>query len=240
MPDALVSIEGRVATVTIDRPPVNALTIDSYREIATVFADVAAREDVHCIVLTATGKRAFCAGFDFRQFAAAGGTEDDPSRPEVLRAMFETVRTCSVPVIAALNGPAIGAGCVLAAVCDIRIGGDNASFGLPEIDFGRIGGAAYLASMVSPGRLRQMVFTGEPMSARQALHEGLLTDLVDADQVVNEAMKIAIRIAAKSRLALCEIKKALTGLADLSIEDGYRLEQDRSQKLRLALEGAVQ
>lgn len=240
MPDTLIAIEGRVATVTIDRPPVNALTIDSYREIAKVFADLGAREDIHCIVLTAAGKRAFCAGFDFREFAAVGGTEDDPSRPEVLRAMFETVRGCSVPIIAALNGPAIGAGCVLAAVCGIRIGGENASFGLPEIDFGRIGGAAYLAPLVSPGRLQQMVFTGEPMSARQALREGLLTELVDTDQVVSEAMKIAVRIAAKSRLALCEIKNALTELADLSIEEGYRLEQDRSQALRSALEGAVQ
>lgn len=237
MPDTHMSIEGNVATVTINRAPVNALTIDSYREIRDVFDDLGSREDVHCIILTGAGQRAFCAGFDFRQFVAAGETEDDPKRPEILQAMFEAVRTCNVPVIAALNGPAIGAGCVLAAVCDIRIGGENAGFGLPEIDFGRIGGAAYLAPLVSPGRLRRMAFSGQPISARQALHEGLLTELVDADQVAVEALAIATIFAAKSRLALCEVKRALAGLGDLPIAEGYRLEQDRSRTLRTALEG---
>lgn len=240
MSDVRISVEDKIATVMIDRAPVNALTIDSYLEIRCAFDDLGGRQDVHCIVLTGAGERAFCAGFDFRQFAAAGATEDDPKRPEILAAMFEAVRTCSVPVIAALNGPAIGAGCVLAAVCDIRIGGPNAAFGLPEIDFGRIGGAAFLAPLVSPGQLRRMALSGQPISANQALSEGLLTELVEAGAVIAAARALAQILAAKSRMSLTEMKKAVAELADLPIVEGYRLEQDRSRNLRAALEDAGQ
>ena len=239
MADTHTDIDGAVATVTIDRPPVNALTIDSYREITGVFKVLGAREDIGCIILVGAGTRAFCAGFDFRQFAAAGAKEDDPARPAILRGMFEAIRNAPVPVIAAVNGPAIGAGCVLAAVCDIRIAVETARFGLPEIDFGRIGGAAYLAPLLSSGCLRRMVFTGQPLSARQALQEGLVGEIVAPEALLETSLSLATVIAGKAGPAVRQMKAALEGLAGLSVTEGYRLEQEHSLRLRDALSGGA-
>ena len=237
MADTRLQIAGSVATVIIDRPPVNALTLASYLEITGVFETLGAREDVSCIVLTGAGDRAFCAGFDYRQFNSAGASEDDPRRPEVLRTMFETIRNCPLPVVAAVNGPAIGAGCVLAAVCDIRLAADTARFGLPEIDFGRIGGAAYLAPLVSPDCLRYMALTGLPLSAQLALRVGLVWDLVELAALPVAAAALSAKLASKPRPALAAMKTALGQLAGRSIVDGYRFEQEQSVALRKLLEG---
>lgn len=238
MSDTCLDIEGAIARVVIDRPPVNALTIASYREIRSVFLALATREDIGCIILTGAGQRAFCAGFDFRQFAAAGSTEDDPERPEVLRGMFEAIRTCPIPVIAAVNGPAIGAGCVLAAVCDIRIAAEGARFGLPEIDFGRVGGGAYLAPLISPGRMRMMAFSGRPITAEQALQAGLVEEILPFEDLMPRTMDIATVIAGKNGRALHAMKGALDGMAGLSVTQAYRLEQEYSLRLRAANEGS--
>lgn len=238
MADTILQLADGVATVTIDRPPVNALTIDSYREVTAVFEGLATRDDIRCIILTGTGQRAFCAGFDFRHFAAAGDTEDDPRRPEVLRGMFEAIRSSPIPVIAAINGPAIGSGCVLVAVCDIRIAAEGARFGLPEIDFGRVGGGAYLAPLMSPGRMRMIAFTGQPITAGEALLAGFVEEVVPVERLMDRAMALAGVIAAKDGLALRYMKRALDGMAGLTVTDAYRLEQDYSLRLRAAREGS--
>lgn len=238
MPDTILEIEGAIAKVVINRPPVNALTIDSYREITAVFLALAIREDINCIILTGSGHRAFCAGFDFRQFAAAGSAEDDPRRPEILRGMFEAIRTCPIPVIGAINGPAIGAGCVIAAVCDIRLAALGARFGLPEIDFGRVGGGAYLAPLVSPGRMRMMAFSGRPITAEEALQTGLVEELLPPDQLMERAKVLAGVIAGKNGTALRYMKGALDGMTGLLVTDAYRLEQDYSLRLRAVNEGS--
>ena len=237
MPDLQITIDGAIARVTIDRPPVNALTIDSYRELTASFKMLGARAELSCIILSGAGERAFCAGFDFKQFAKDGEGEDDPERPIILSRMFEAVRCCPIPVIAAVNGPAIGAGCVLAAACDIRIGSQNATFGLPEIDFGRVGGSAYLAPMVAPCTLREMAFTGSPLDAEKARSAGILGAVVPQAELADATHLIAIKIASKNPLAVRHVKAALDGMAGLSIEDAYALEQNYSMQLRNALEG---
>ena len=151
--------------------------------------------------------------------------------------MFETIRNCPLPVVAAVNGPAIGAGCVLAAVCDIRLAADTARFGLPEIDFGRIGGAAYLAPLVSPDCLRYMALTGLPLSAQLALRVGLVWDLVEPAALPAAAAALGAKLASKPRPALAAMKTALGQLAGRSIVDGYRFEQEQSVALRKLLEG---
>lgn len=237
MSDVTITIDGAIACITIDRPPVNALTIESYREITDNFERLGAEENIACIILSGAGERAFCAGFDFKQFAKSGGVEDDPERPAILRDTFETVRLCPVPTIAAVNGPAIGAGCVLAAACDIRIGAENAAFGLPEIDFGRVGGAAYLSPMISSGTLREMAFTGSALNAREARDAGILRTVVPLADLVDAARHLAEKIASKHPLAVRHVKAALNGMVGTSIKDAYALEQEYSKLLRSALEG---
>ncbi|MFZ1090820.1 MAG: enoyl-CoA hydratase/isomerase family protein, partial [Xanthobacteraceae bacterium] len=129
MSELVIETAGKIVTVTIDRPPVNALTIALYGQITDAFEELGKRTDVHCAIFTGGGTRAFCAGLDLREFLAAT-PEQDPERAAVVRRTFSAVRHCAIPVIAAVNGPALGAGAVLASVCDIRISAASATFGL--------------------------------------------------------------------------------------------------------------
>ena len=162
MNEVVVETSGKIVSVTLDRPPVNALSMALYQRLADVFDEIGQRTDVHCAVLSARGSRAFCAGLDLREFLAAK-VEDDPGRAKIVRRMFASVRHCAIPVIAAVNGPALGAGCVLASVCDIRIAAENATFGIPEINamtegfLDRGGSSPAFASSISPGSSRDRI-----------------------------------------------------------------------------------
>ncbi|MEO3748955.1 enoyl-CoA hydratase-related protein [Plantactinospora sp. B5E13] len=227
-----VERNGAVARVVIDRPPVNAITLDDYRAITDVFTRISGSRDVHCVVLTAAGRRAFCAGLDLREFLASTA-EEDPARALVVRATFESVRTCAVPVIAAVNGPALGAGAVLASVCDIRIAARSATIGLPEINVGRCGGGAYLGRLVPPGALRRIFFTGEPVDAEEAYRIGLFDEVVDAAELPAAADRLAARIAGKSPVGLRYGKTALNEVEGLPVERGYPIEQGYSTRLMM-------
>jgi enoyl-CoA hydratase len=232
-----VERSGKVVTVAINRPPVNALTLALYEEIAEVFESLGQGDDnVNCAVFTARGDRAFCAGLDLHEFLAAK-VEDDAARAQVVRRTFEAVRTCAIPVIAAVNGPALGAGAVLAAVCDIRIASERATFALPEINVGRCGGAAHLGRLIPQGALRKMFFTGRPIPSAEAYRIGLADEVVAPEFLLERAMTLAEEIAAKAPLGLRLGKQALNGAEFLPVAEGYALEQSFSTKL-LATEDA--
>ncbi|MEQ8814659.1 MAG: enoyl-CoA hydratase-related protein [Thalassobaculum sp.] len=220
----------RIARVTLDRPPVNALTLQLYADIAELFESSSGWDDVNVIVLSGAGSRAFCAGLDLKEFMAAT-VEDDPKRGAVVRRCFSAVRNAAVPVIAAVNGPALGAGCVLASVCDIRIAADNATFGLPEINVGRCGGGAHIGRLVPQGALRRMFFTGRPIDAAEAFRIGLVDEVVPADQLAAAAGRLAAVIADKAPLGLRYGKQALNEIEFMPVEDGYAREQQYSTRL---------
>src|SRR5215467_9197428 len=182
MSELIVETQGKIVTVILNRPPVNALTLALYERIAETFEAIGTRTDVHCAILTGAGTRAFCAGLDLKEFLAAT-PEQDPERARIVRRTFSAVRHCAIPVIAAVNGPALGAGCVLSSVCDIRIAAQNATFGLPEINVGRCGGGAHIGRHIPQGALRKMFFTGRPISADEAFRLGLVQDVVAPDQL---------------------------------------------------------
>ena len=148
--DLVVNRSDGVALVTINRPPVNALTLALYADIADLFDSMADWNDVNVAVLTGSGTRAFCAGLDLKEFLAAS-VDDDPERAKVVRRCFASVRHAAIPTIAAVNGPALGAGAVLASVCDIRIASETATFGMPEINVGRCGGTAHMGRHLPQG-----------------------------------------------------------------------------------------
>jgi len=221
---------GGIARVTLDRPPVNALTLQLYGEIAELFESTAGWDDVHCIILSAAGSKAFCAGLDLREFLAAT-VEDDPKRAAVIRRTFTAVRNAAVPVIAAVNGPALGAGCVVAACCDIRIAAEHATFGLPEINVGRCGGGAHLGRLIPQSALRRMFFTGRPIDAAEAFRIGLVDEVVPADQLAETAGRLAAVIAGKAPLGLRLGKAALNEVEFMAVDDGYAREQQYSTRL---------
>ncbi|MEQ9331793.1 enoyl-CoA hydratase-related protein [Thalassobaculum sp.] len=220
----------RIARITLDRPPVNALTLQLYADIAELFESSSGWDDVNVIVLSGAGSRAFCAGLDLKEFMAAT-VEDDPGRGAVVRRTFAAVRNAAVPVIAAVNGPALGAGCVLASVCDIRIAADTATFGLPEINVGRCGGGAHIGRLVPQGALRRMFFTGRPIDAAEAFRIGLVDEVVPADQLAAAAGRLAAVIADKAPLGLRYGKQALNEIEFMPVEDGYAREQQYSTRL---------
>ena len=230
MTELVVETAGKIVTVTINRPPVNALTLALYGQIADTFEAIGARTDVHCAIFTGAGTRAFCAGLDLKEFLAAT-PEQDPERAKIVRRTFSAVRDCAIPVIAAVNGPALGAGCVLASVCDIRIAAANATFGLPEINVGRCGGGAHVGRYVPQGMLRKMFFTGRPISAEEAYRVNLIEEIVPAERLMEAARELAGIISEKAPLGLRFGKKALNEIEFMPVEEGYAREQIYSTKL---------
>lgn len=219
-----------IAVITLNRPPVNALTMLLYQRLAEIFEQIGKEPDVHCVIFTAAGTKAFCAGLDLNEFLAAT-PEDDPARAAIVRHTFSALRHCAIPVIAAVNGPALGAGCVLASLCDIRIASENATFGLPEINVGRCGGGAHLGRLIGQGALRRMFFTGKPVSASEAFRIGLVDQLAMPEELMNAAQELARVIAAKSPLGLRYGKQALNEIEFLPVEEGYPIEQAYSTRL---------
>ncbi|MEQ9815051.1 MAG: enoyl-CoA hydratase-related protein [Azospirillaceae bacterium] len=223
-------IADRIARVTLDNPPVNALTLALYEELGTVVEAAAERDEVNVVLLTGAGRRAFCAGLDLREFLAAS-VEDDAARAAVVRRCFARIRHAAVPVIAAVNGPALGAGAVVASVCDIRLAADHATFGMPEIDVGRCGGAAHLGRHFPPGVLRRMAFTGQPIGAAEALHHGFVSEVVPFERLAERARALASVIAGKAPLGLRLGKKSIDEIEFLPVEAGYEIEQGYSTRL---------
>lgn len=219
-----------IARVTLDRPPVNALTIALYEEIAELFVGMKDWDDVNVVVLTGAGHRAFCAGLDLHEFLAAK-VEDDTARAKIVRRMFAEVRGAPLPVIAAVNGPALGAGCVLASVCDVRIAAEKATFGLPEINVGRCGGTAHMSRHLPQGLLRRMFFTGQPIDAVEAYRVGFVQQVVPGEELHEAAEELASIIAKKAPLGLRLGKEALNRVEFMQVEEGYELEQQYSTKL---------
>ncbi|MBA15654.1 MAG: enoyl-CoA hydratase [Sphingomonas sp.] len=221
---------GAVMRVTINRPPVNAITLADYEELAGVFEEIGRNAAINCVIFTAAGTKAFCAGKDLHEFVTAR-LEDDAANAVIVRRAFAAIRHCPVPVIAAVNGPALGAGCVLTAVADIRLASPNATFGLPEINIGRCGGTAHLGRLINQGLLRRMVFTGRAISAAEALSAGLVQEIVDADKLLDAAHTLADEIATKAPLGLRLGKESMNAAEFLAVDEGYALEQTYSTKL---------
>jgi enoyl-CoA hydratase len=230
MPDIDITTDSGVTTVLLNRPPVNALTTELYEELAHVFAHLGEALDVNCAILTAAGTKAFCAGKDLKEFLATT-IEEDPGKAVITRNAFNAILHCRIPVIAAVNGPALGAGCVIATCCDIRLASEAATFSLPEINVGRCGGGAHVGRLVSQGMLRKMFFTGQPLSAAEAYRVGLVDGLSKPEDLMRDAQQLAATIAAKAPLGLRTGKKALNEVEGMPLEQGYPIEQRYSTEL---------
>jgi enoyl-CoA hydratase len=228
--DLQLEVRSKVLVVTLDRPPVNTLLLDTYQEIARTFDGISLRTDVNCVIFTAAGTKAFCAGLDLKEFAAAK-LEDDPGRAAIVRHCFAAIRHCALPVIAAVNGPALGAGCVLTSVCDIRLAAETATFGLPEINVGRCGGTAHMGRHLPQGLLRRMFFTGQPIRAQEAERFGFVDQVLTHEALMPAALAMAELIAEKAPLGLRLGKAAMNEIEFLSVEDGYAAEQRYSTRL---------
>jgi enoyl-CoA hydratase/carnithine racemase len=227
-----------VAVVALSRPPVNALGRAIREELLDTFDALQDRNDVRVIVLTARGK-VFCAGADIKEKQALGGAPGDHTRANRLtRDAFYAVLDSAKPLIAAVNGAALGAGFVLCACCDLVIAAESALFAMPEIDVGLGGGASILRRMLPPSKMRRMMLTGERVAAAELYRLGAVEACVPDAELLPKAIELASVIAAKSPTAVRTIRESFVTVEGLDLREGFRVEQNYTTELSKSADAA--
>ena len=226
-----VELEAHVATVTITAPPVNAQDRRFREETVRVFDVLHDTAEVRAVVLTGEG-RAFSAGADLRErpnlAEEPGGY---PRHNRLVRASFDAVMECSKPVIAAVNGAAIGAGCVLALSCDILVVAEEAFLSMTEVDMGLAGGVRHVLRFFGQSDARMMIYTARRISGLELLRMNAASICVPRARLLEEATAVAREIAGKVPLAVQTAKRSFTLTEEMPLRDGYRYEQSQTVAL---------
>ncbi|HEX4021033.1 MAG TPA: enoyl-CoA hydratase-related protein [Acidobacteriaceae bacterium] len=216
-----------VAFVTLNRPRVlNVLNAATLAELSIAFTTIRSDDSIRAAVLTGAGEKAFAAGADIHELAQANGAQG----LELARrgqAVFSAIEECGKPVIACINGFALGGGCELSLACTLRIAGENARLGQPEVKLGLIpgyGGTQRLPRLVGKGVALQLILTGEMISAADALRVGLVNEVVPLDQLLARGEQIARTIASMAPLAIRYSLEAVHRGYDVPLEEGLYLE----------------
>ena len=217
----------RVVTLTISRPEkLNALNAETLSEIEAAFAAFASDSNVGAIIVTGAGPKAFVAGADIEGLAKASAIEAREIALQGQR-VFRRIETCGKPVIAAVNGFALGGGLELAMACTVRVASANAKLGQPEVKLGIVpgfGGTQRLPLLVGRGRAMEMLLTGEPVTATEAYRIGLVNHVVEPEQLLEKAKEIALKMLANAPVALALTMEAVdVGLA-CGLEQGLQFE----------------
>ena len=221
--------EKGIATITFNRPEVlNALNEASLQEFSNALDAVASDEDIRVLVLTGAGEKSFVAGADITEFL----------RFNVLKAkifaetghgLINKLQELPIPVIAAVNGYALGGGCEIVIGCDFIYAAENAMFGLPEINLGIIpgfGGTQRLPRLIGKNMAKEMIFTGKMISAAEAHAVGWVNTVCPQDELMAEVMKTATIIASKGKASLRAAKQAINSGMDVDLKTGCRIEID--------------
>jgi len=226
-----VSIDAHVATLSLNSPPVNALTRVLNDELTLALDRISEMDDIRAVVLTGEGK-VFCAGADLKGRAETiKGPGDLPAHSRRTRECFHAIRECAKPVVAAINGAALGSGLAMVASADILIASEKASLGLPEIDVGLLGGARHAMRLFGHSRLRRMALTGYRVDGPELYRLGIVEACVAPEDLMPAALELARAIASKSPVATRMSKHTLNTIEDMSLRDGYRYEQDMTASI---------
>jgi enoyl-CoA hydratase/carnithine racemase len=211
------SAEGGVATLTVDRPPVNALSYRTKEEIAGCLEEVAADPAVRCLIIFGAGGRAFSVGSDIKEFPEVTARRLGRQRAVQEHAVYNRVDSFPIPTIAAIEGHCLGGGLELALACDLRVASETSTLGLPEVTLGVFpagGGTERLPRLIGEARARELIYTGETVGARDAWRIGLVNRVAPAGQALLLAQELGRTIAAKSAVTLRTVKAVMDrGLA---------------------------
>ena len=217
----------RIALVTLCRPHVrNALNTDIGHRIADVFSSLSASRDVRCVVLTGAGEEAFCAGGDLKERLGMT-TPEWMAQHQVFERAFAAVRRCRSPVIAAVNGLAVGGGCELVLNSDFATCTPAARFGQPEVKLGIMpgcGGTQLLPRRIPPGLACELLMTGRTIGSDEALRHGLVNHIFDHADLLERTLGIARQITANSPAAVSEVKRAIRAGAGQTVEAALETE----------------
>jgi len=244
-----VEMSERLATITLNRPEaLNALNAKMLSELTMAFEHLSMAADVGAIILTGAGDKAFAAGADIKDMAGLNGMEMQRFS-EKGRRLEDVMAACSKPILAAINGYALGGGCELALACDIRIASDRAKLGQPEVNIGIIpgfGGSQRLPRLVGAGWAAELVFTGDSIDAATAERIGLVNRVVPHDRLMHEARALASKILAKGPAAIALAKACLRAAQEMPLAAGLAFEtsafglvgttQDKEEGIRAFLE----
>ncbi|HYP83138.1 enoyl-CoA hydratase/isomerase family protein [Variovorax sp.] len=226
-----VRIDDFVATLTMNAPPVNALTRTLNDELTLALDRISEMDEVRAVVLTGAGK-VFCAGADLKGRASViKGPGDLPAHSRRTRECFHAIRECAKPVVVAINGAALGSGLAMVASSDVLVASEKASLGLPEVDVGLLGGCRHAMRLFSHSRLRRMALTGMRVDGAELYRLGVVEACVPPDELMPRALEIARTIAAKSPVSTRMGKHTLNVIEDMSLRDGYRYEQDMTAQI---------
>ncbi len=225
----LFEVQEGVGILTFNRPKaLNALNSETLDELADVIKRVHCDDTVRVLVLTGAGDRAFVAGADITGFPSMNGLQARLFA-ERGQGIFFDIENLPKPVIACVNGFALGGGCELAMSCDFIYASDKAKFGQPEVNLGLIpgfGGSQRLLRLVGRAKTKELCMTGEMVDAQQAKELGLAAKVFPADQLIEETMKVARALAAKSPGVLRSVKKIVDAGADIDLRNGCALEAE--------------
>lgn len=224
----LVEKNEGVAVITINRPDkLNALNSKVHEEGVAALDELSNDEEIRVVVFTGAGEKSFIAGADISEFA--GKTPVTQRAVFQNRTLFNSIDTFPKPVIAMINGFCLGGGCELSLACDIRIASENAKLGQPEINLGIIpggGGTQRLTKLIGEGKSMEMILTGDMIDAGTALKLGLVNHVYSAEELEENTMKLAKKIASKSPIALQMAKEAVKTASKSNLDEGLRREVD--------------
>lgn len=222
----LLDVENHIATVTINRPPVNPLNSVVFKELGKMMDELDQRDDVRIIILTGSGDKAFVAGADVNEMANVDLTDINKMN-KVSRSAFSKVENATKPVIAAINGVALGGGFELALACDLRISSEKAQFSFPEVGLGIIpggGGTQRLQKIVGQGVAKQLLYFGDMLSAKKAEEFHIVNEVVKHEEVLNTAKEWAKKLAKKPPIAVQMLKLAVNKGSNVDVETGLIIE----------------
>ena len=222
-----------VAEIVMDNPPVNALTVAGWFELADTVTQLGLDPKTRAVVLRAEG-RGFNAGVDIKEMQNTEGFDALIGANRGCFAAFAAVYDCKVPVIAAVHGYCLGGGIGLVGNADVIVASDDATFGLPEVDRGALGAATHLARLVPQHKLRAMVFTAATATARELEHYGSVLRVVPEEKLRDAAFEVARAIAAKSPTVIRAAKESLNGIDLWDVKRSYRYEQGFTFELNLS------
>lgn len=225
----LLETTDKIATITINRPKsLNALNTEVLDELFLAVDAIASNEEIRVLVLTGSGEKAFVAGADISELAELNPLSAKHFVTNGHKTMA-ALQNLSIPVIAAVNGFALGGGLELALSCDFIYASENAKFGLPEITLGLIpgfGGTQRLSRIIGRNKAKEMIFTGKMISAEEAAQLGFVNLVVPGDQLMESAIKTASAIAAKGKVSLNLAKQTINQGLDVDLATGCKMEID--------------
>jgi enoyl-CoA hydratase len=221
-----------IRVITMDHPPVNALTVQGWFDVAAALDEASGDPGTKVVVLRAEG-RGFNAGVDIKEMQQTEGFDALLGANKGCHAAFKAVYECAVPVIAAVHGFCLGGGVGLVGNCDIVVASDDAYFGVPEVKQGALGAATHLARLVPQHLMRTLYFTARTITAAELVTHGSVFEVVPRDELDAAALRLAADIADKDTRVIRAAKEALNGIDPVDVNTSYRFEQGFTYELNL-------